>query len=151
MAISGTVQLIGRLRFAPPASSTDGSANPTWISEIVEILACGAQESGTYTLTSDGDTPISLGALSGVGFNLVTVKVMPNVGIPPSPGFPLGVLASPNPVVVKLTGGAGGSQAITVDPYVFLQSSGVPYTSLTIARATGVQTTVRVQLFASGS
>ena len=150
MTISGTAQLSGRFRYMPPAPTTDGSSNPTWIDDVLETLACSSRKEDEYTLTADGDTVIDLSSFPG-GVNLIKVKVTPNVGIPPSPGFPNGVPAAPNPVVVKLTSSAGVAQAIPIDGFMYLQSAGVPYTAMTIARTAGVQTVVRVQLFASGS
>jgi hypothetical protein len=147
MAI-GTVQLSGRVRFAPPAPAVDGSSNPTLLSDIIEDMACSGSTSGTYTLVADGDTSVSFGGISSAG--LVVVKVTPNVGIPPSPGFPNGVPAAPNPVVVKLTSAAGTAQAISVDGFMLLLSSGVPYTAVSLARTPSVQTVVRIQLFAPG-
>jgi hypothetical protein len=43
------------------------------------------------------------------------------------------------------------AQAIAIDGFMMLFSQGVPYTALSIARAIGVQTVVRVQLFQFGS
>jgi hypothetical protein len=150
MTISGTVQLAGRIRYTSPVPSSDWSANPSWLADVLEVMACSGREEGEYTLTADGDTAVSLGSLSA-GANLVVVKVMPTVGIPPSPGFPNGVPAAPNPVVVKLTSTAGAAQALVVDGFLFLLSAGTPYTAVTVARSAGVQTVVRVLLFAAGS
>lgn len=149
MAISGSVQFSGRLRYAAPVPNVDSSANPTILSDVLETLVCSAVEVGVYTLVADGDTVVSLGSLSS--FGAWAVKVTPNVGIPPSPGFPNGVPAAPNPVVVKLTGPAGASQAIGVDGFAFVLATSVPYTAMSIVRAPGIQTVVRVQLFAPGS
>lgn len=149
MTISGVVQLSGRLRYAAPVPNIDSSSNPTQLSDLLEDMACSGVEGGVYTLTADGDTTIGLGSLSGV--NVLVVKVTPNVGIPPSPGLPNGVPAAPNPVTVKLTGGAGAAQAITVDGFMVLFSATIPYTAITVARTSGVQTTLRVQLFQFGS
>jgi hypothetical protein len=146
--ITGTVQLSGRVKYAPPAQNIDGSSNPAWVSDVLESMACSGRTESEYTLVVDGDAAVSFGALAGV--NLIIVKVAPNAGIPPSPGFPNGVPSAPNPVTVKLTGGAGAA-AISVDPFLYLISAGVPYTAMSIARAPGVQTVVRVQLFAFGS
>lgn len=148
MTISGTVELAGRVRYAPPVPDGDWSSNPTWLADVLESLPCSARKEEEYALAADGDTAVAFGSLSGAA--LVVVKVAPNVGIPPSPGFPNGILAAPNPVVVQLTGPAGVAR-VTVDGFMFLLSRGVPYTALTVARATGVQTTVRVQLFQAGS
>ena len=149
MTISGTAQLSGRFRYMPPAPTTDGSSNPTWIDDVLETLACSSRKEDEYTLTADGDTVVDLSSFPG-GVNLVKVKVTPNVGIPPSPGFPNGVPAAPNPVVVTLTS-VKGVAPIPIDGFMYLQSAGVPYTAMTIARTAGVQTVVRVQRFASGS
>ncbi len=149
MTIAGTAQLSGRFKYAPPVPTTDWSSNPTWFSDVLESLVCSGHKAEEYMLTTDGDTSVNFGSLAGA--NLVIVKVSPNVGIPPTPGFPNGVPAAPNPVVVKLTGGAGAAQAVTVDGFMYLLSAGVPYTSMSIARAAGVQTLVRVLLFAVGS
>jgi hypothetical protein len=149
MTISGTVQLAGRIRYAPPVPTSDWSANPSWLSDVLEVMACSGRKEEEYTLAADGDTAVNLGSLSGA--NLVVVKVMPTVGIPPSPGFPNGVPAAPNPVVVKLTSTAGAAQALVVDGLLFLLSAGTPYTAMTVARSAGVQTVVRVLLFAAGS
>lgn len=148
MSVSGTVQLLGRLRYMPSVPNVDSSANPTWLSDVVEMLACSARKEEEYTLTADGDTAVSFGSLSAV--NLVVVKVAPNTGIPPTPGFPNGVPAVPNPVTIRLTSSAGIAPFV-VDPFLFLISAGVPYTAMTIARTAGVQTVVRVQLFTTGS
>lgn len=150
MTISGTAQLSGRFRYMPPVPTTDGSSNPTWIDDVLETLACSSRKEDEYTLTADGDTVVNLSSFPS-GVNLIKVKVVPNIGIPPSPGLPNGVPAAPNPVTVKLTSSAGVAQAIPVDGFLYLQSAGVPYTAMTIARTAGVQTVVRVQLFASGS
>lgn len=148
MTILGTVELTGRIRYAPPVPNSDWSSNPTWIADVAEALACSARKEEEYTLTADGDTAVSFGSLSSAA--LVVIKIAPNSGIPPSPGFPNGVPAAPNPVVAKLTSVLGVA-SFSVDPFVFLLSRGVPYTALTVARAAGVQTTVRVQLFQAGS
>lgn len=149
MSISGIVQLAGRIKYAPPVPNTDWSSNPAWVAEVLEAMPCSARKEEEYTLTADGDTIVNFGSLSGA--NLVVVKVAPNVGIPPTPGFPNGVPAAPNPVVARLTSAAGAGQSIPVDGFLFLLSVGVPYTALSIARSSGVQTVVRVQLFAVGS
>lgn len=148
MTISGTVELSGRVRYAPPVPNVDWSANPTLLADVLEALACSARKEEEYTLTADGDTAINFGSLASA--SLVIIKVAPNVGIPPSPGFPNGVPAAPNPVVAKLTS-AAGLAPVAVDPFMALFSVGVPYTAMTIARAAGVQTTVRIQLFQAGS
>lgn len=148
MTISGTVQLGGRIKYVPPVPNTDWSSNPAWTADVLESLACSARKEEEFTLVADGDTAVSFGSLSGA--NLVVVKVAPNVGIPPSPGFPNGVPAAPNPVVVKLTSSAGVAPVV-VDGLLFLLSAGTAYTAMTIARQTGVQTVVRVQLFQAGS
>lgn len=150
MTISGTAQLTGRFRYMPPVPNADGSSNPTWLSDVLEAMACSGRKEEEYTLLADGDTTVNFGSLAA-GAHLVVVKVTPNVGIPPSPGFPNGVPAAPNPVVVKLTSLAGAAQAITVDGFLFLLSQTVPYTAMTVARSISVQTTVRVLLFAAGS
>lgn len=147
MAITGIVQLSGRIRFVPPAPNVDSSSNAAQLSDVLESMPCSGQESGTYTLVADGDTPVSLGSLAGA--DLVVLKVVPNVGIPPSPGFPNGVPATPNPVVVKLTSSAGAAQAFPLTSFLYLP--GGPFTAISLARAPGVQTMVRVQLFALGS
>lgn len=144
MTIIGTAQLSGRFRYSAPVPNVDSSSNPAWLSDVGEHLVCSGRKEEEYVLTADGDTAVSFGSLAGA--NLVVVKVAPMLGIPPSPGFPNGVPAAPNPVVVKLTGGAGAAQAITVDGFLFLLSAGVSYTAMSIARAAGVQTVVRVQL-----
>lgn len=149
MAITGTVQLSGRLKYAPPVPSLDASVNPTQGADVLESMVCSGEEGGTYVLAADADVPVSLGALAGVG--AFAIKVTPNVGIPPSPGFPNGVPAAPNPVTIKLTGAGGAAQAITIDGFIMLFSASVPYTAIALRRAPGVQTTVRVRLFAFGS
>ena len=149
MTISGTAQLAGRFRYTPPVPSADASSNPTWLSDVLEAMACSGRKEEEYTLVVDGDTAVSFGSLAAA--HLVVVKVAPNVGIPPSPGFPNGVPAAPNLVTARLTGLAGVAQAITVDGFLFLVSQTGPYTAMTLARTAGVQTTVRVQLFAVGS
>jgi len=150
VTISGTAQLIGRFRYMSLVPSTDTSSNPTWLSDVLETMACSGRKEEEYTLVADGDTAVSFGSIATAGASLVVVKVMPFVGVPPSPGFPNGVPAAPNPVVVKLTSGAG-SATIPVDPFAVLFAVGVPYTAMTVARAAGVQTTVRIQLFSAGS
>ncbi len=150
MTISGTAQLSGRFRYMPPVPTTDGSSNPTWIDDVLETMACSSRKEDEYTLTADGDITVNLSSFPA-GVNLIKVKVVPNIGIPPSPGLPNGVPAAPNPVVIKLTSSAGVAQAIAVDGFLYLQSAAVSYTAMTIARTAGVQTVVRVQLFASGS
>ena len=149
MTISGTAQLSGRIKYAPPVPTADWSSNPVWTTDVLESLACSARKEEEYTLTADGDTAVNFGSLAGA--NLVVVKVMPNVGIPPSPGFPNGVPAAPSPIVVKLTSAAGAAQAVAVDGFMFVLSAGVAYTALSIARPAGVQVTVRIQLFAVGT
>lgn len=148
MSIIGTVELTGRIRYAPPVPNSDWSSNPTWLADVAESLGCSARKEEEVTLTADGDTSVNFGSLASAA--LVVVKVAPNGGTPPSPGFPNGVPAAPNPLVVRLTS-ALGLATISVDPFVALFSVGVPYTAMTIARAAGVQTTVRVQLFQAGS
>lgn len=150
MTISGTVQFSGRIRYAAPVPNLDSSANPTWLADVLEQMVCSARKEEEYVLTADGDTAVTFGSLVN-GANLVVVKVMPNIGIPPSPGFPNGVPAAPNPIIAKLTSAAGAAQALSIDGFIFLLSAGVPYTALSIARAAGIQTTVRVMLFAFGS
>ncbi len=151
MTIAGTVQLSGRLRYAAPVPNLDSSSNPTWLSDLLESMTCSARKEEEYTLVADGDTAVNLGSVAAAGAALVVVKVAPNTGVPPSPGFPNGVPAAPNPVVVKLTGPVGTAQAFVVDPFAILFSASSPYTAVTVARAAGVQTVVRVQLFSFGS
>lgn len=146
MTISGTAELFGRIRYAPPVPNSDWSSNPTWIADVLEALPCSGRKEEEYTLTVDGDTAVSFGSLTSAA--LVVVKVAPSTGVSPSPGFPNGVPAAPNPVIVKLTGPAGVAP-ISVDGFMFLLSTGVPYTAMTVARQAGVQTTVRIQLFAA--
>jgi hypothetical protein len=146
VAFSGTVELFGRIKYAPPVPNSDWSSNPTWISDVLEALPCSGRKEEEYTLTTDGDTTVNFGSL--VSAALVIIKVVPNTGISPSPGFPNGVPATLNPVVVKLTGPAGLAP-LTVDGFMFLLSVGVPYTAMSVARQAGVQTTVRIQLFAA--
>ena len=152
MSISGTVQFSGQLKYAPPVGcSTDFSMNPQWLADVIEQMACSGRKEEEYTLTVDGDTVVNFGSLLAAGANVVIIKVQPNIGIPPSPGFPTGVPAAPAPITAKLTSSLGAAQAIAVDGFLCLFSQNIPYTALSIARATGVQTTVRVLLFAFGS
>jgi hypothetical protein len=146
--ISGTVELSGRIKYAPPVPASDSSSNPAWLADVLEALGCSARKEEEYTLTVDGDVVVGFGSLASAA--LVVVKVMPNVGTPPNPGSPNGVPAAPNPLLVKLTG-AAGLAPITVDGFMFLLSVGSPYTAMSIARAAGVQTSVRIQLFQAGS
>lgn len=150
MTITGTVQFSGRLQYAAPAPYLDASLNPQWLSDVLEQMACSARKEDEYVLTANGDTAISFGSLPN-GANVIVLKVTPNIGLPPSPANPDGVPAQPNPIVVKLTSAAGSTQAIAVDGFMILFSASVPYTALSIARATGIQTTVRIQLFTVGS
>jgi hypothetical protein len=150
MTISGTVQFSGRLRYAAPVPNVDSSSNPTWLADVLEQMACSARKEEEYTLTADGDTPVTFGSLVN-GANWVVIKVMPNIGIPPSPGFPTGVPAAPNPVIAKLTSPAGAAAPIEVDGFMLIASQTIAYTALSIARTPSVQTTVRVMLFAFGS
>lgn len=150
MTITGVVQFSGRFKYAAPVPFLDTSANAQWLSDVLEQMPCSTRKEDDYVLTADGDTAISFGSLPN-GVDVFTIKVMPNIGLPPSPANPDGVPAQPNPIVVKLTGGAGISQGITVGGFICLFSQGVPYTAMSIARQPGVQTTVRVQLFAFGS
>lgn len=147
MSILGTVELVGRIRYTPPVPNLDWSMNPTWLADVAASLTCSARKEEEYTLVADGDMQVSFGSVSSA--SLVVVQVAQNVGIPPSPGFPNGVLAAPNPVVVRLTS-ALGLASLTADPLLISFSGGVPYTAMTIARAAGVQTTVRLQLFQFG-
>jgi len=149
MTTSGTAQLSGRFKYSPPASSVDSSSNPTWLSDVIESMACSGRKEEEYTLIADGDVAVSFGSLSSA--SLVIIKVVPNLGIPPSPGFPNGVLAAPNPVTVKLTSAAGAAAPVPADGFMFLISEDVPFTALSLSRAAGVQTVVRVQLFSLGS
>lgn len=148
MAISGTVELFGRIRYWPPVPNSDWSSNPTWLADVLESLPCSARKEEEYTLAADGDTAVGFGSLSSAA--LVVLKVAPSAGVAPSPGFPNGVLAMPNPVTARLTS-ALGLASVSVDPFMFLLSRGAPYTALTVARAAGVQTTIRIQLFQAGS
>lgn len=148
MSILGTVELSGRIRYAPPVPNLDWSANPTWVSDVLASLPCSARKEEEYTLTADGDMQVNFGSITSA--SLVVVQVAQNVGIPPTPGFPNGVIAAPNPVVVRLTS-ALGLASVAADPLLVLFSGGVPYTAMTIARAAGVQTVVRLQLFQFGS
>lgn len=150
MTITGTVQFSGRLKYAPPIPYLDNSSNPLWLSDVLEQMACSARKEDEYVLTADGDTSVSFSSLPS-GANVIVIKVMQNIGLPPSPANPNGVPAQPNPLVVKLTSTAGAAQGIVVDGFMVLFSQSVPYTALSIARAAGVQTTVRVQLFTFGS
>lgn len=150
MSIEGTATLSGRLNYKPPATTLDSSSNPAWQDDIFEQMSCSSKKEDDYVLTADGDTAVNLSSMPN-GFNAIKIKVTPNVGIPPSPGNPNGVPAQPNPITVKLTSAAGVAQAIPCDGFLYLISQGVPFTALSIARATGVQTKVRVTLFAVGS
>lgn len=149
MTISGIAQLSGRIKYAPPTPTSDWSSNPMWLTDVLESLPCSVRKEEEYTLVADDEKTINFGSLSSV--NLIVVKVAPNVGVPPSPGFPNGVVAAPNPIVVRLTSTAGIAQAVAVDGFLFLLSAGVPYTAMSISRSAGVQTTVRIQMFATGS
>jgi hypothetical protein len=149
MSIIGTVQLSGRIKYVPPVPSLDSSMNPSWFADVLEQLPCSARKEEEYTLIADGDTVVPFSSLTSA--SVIIIKVMPNVGISPSPGFPIGMPAMPNPITVKLTSAVGIAQALAIDGFMMLLSQGVPYTALTIARAIGVQTVVRVQLFQFGS
>lgn len=151
MTISGTASLSGRIKYIPPVPNLDSSSNPGWFSDIMEAMACSARKEEEYTLVADGDTNIDFGSLTTPGANLIVIKVMPNPGIPPNVLQPNGVPAQPNPIVAKLTSPAGVASPISIDGFMFLLSASVAYTALTIARAIGVQTTVRIQMFAFGS
>lgn len=68
---------------------------------------------------------------------------------------PLAALARAHAVFLRSTGGKvrarltsadGSSQAIPVDPVMFVISESVPFTALDLTRAAGVQVTVRVLL-----
>lgn len=148
--ISGTVQFSGRFKYAAPVPYLDTSSNAAWIADVAEQMPCSGRVEQDYTLGADGDINIDFSSLPA-GFNAVMLKVTPNIGLPPTPGNPDGVPARYNPVTVKLTGAGGTAQGFTVDGFLFLLSQTVPYTALTVARVPGVQTTVRVQLFAFGS
>jgi len=148
--ITGVVKFSGRFGYASPIPYLDNSSNPQWLSDVLEQMPCSARKEDEYVLTADGDTMISFSSLPNRA-NVLVVKVTPNIGLPPSPANPDGVLAQPNPLTVKLTGGAGSQQGITIDGFMCLFSAGVPYTAMSIARTPGVQSTVRVQLFSFGS
>lgn len=150
MTISGTAQFSGRLQYAAPVPNLDSSSNPLWLSDVLEQMVCSGRVEQDYTLTADGDTAVNFSSLPN-GFNMIVLKVTPNIGLPPTPANPDGVPAAPNPLLVKLTSGAGTSQGIVVDGFLLLVSAGSPYTALSLARQAGVQTNVRVQLFAFGS
>jgi hypothetical protein len=150
MTISGTVQFSGRFKYSEPVPYLDSSSNPFWISDVLEQMACSARKEDEYTLVADGDTAISFGSLP-FGANVIIIKVMPNLGLPPTPGNPAGTLAVANPIIAKLTSAAGAASPIAIDGFLFLMSQSVPYTALSIARTPTVQTTVRVQLFSVGS
>ena len=150
MTISGIVKLSGRIQYAPPVPNLDSSFNPMWLADVLEQMACSGRKEEEYTLTVDGDTVVDFGSLVN-GANMIVLKVMPNIGIPPSPGFPNGIPAAQSPIVAKLTSPAGAAAGVSVDGFLCILSQNIPYTALTIARPTGVQVTVRVQLFALGS
>jgi hypothetical protein len=150
MTISGTIQFSGRFKYALPVPSLDSSANAFWIADVLEQMPCSARSEQDFVLTADGDTALSFGALPN-GANVVAIKVMPNVGLPPSSANPAGVPAALNPIIAKLTSGVGTASPISIDGYMLLFSQNVPYTAVTIARTPGVQTVVRCQLFAFGS
>lgn len=150
MTIEGTMSLSGRAKYTPLVPSTDSSGNPAWFADVLEQMSCSQKKEDDYTLTADGDTVVNLGSLPN-GFNAVMIKVKPNVGQPPSPGFPNGIPAVPSPVTAKLTSAVGTAQAASVDPFLYLVSQTVPYTALSLARPNGVQVTVRVTMFAIGS
>ncbi len=149
MTISGTAQLSGRIRYTPLIPNADWSASSSWLSDVLESLPCSARKEEELVLTADGDVPISFGALPGA--NLIVVKAVSSVGIPPSPGYPNGVPAAPNPLTVKLTWPGFAAQAVSVDGFMCLFSAGTAYTAMSVARAPGVQTVVHVQLFAIGT
>lgn len=151
MSITGIVQFSGRLKYTPPVPSLDSSANPTWLADVLEQMACSGRKEEEYTLTADGDTVVNFGSLAAVGANVLVIKITPNIGIPPSPGFPVGVPAAPGPIIAKFTSAAGAASGIAIDGFMCLFSQTIPYTALTIARPTGVQVTVRVLLLAFGS
>lgn len=152
MSIAGTVQFSGQLKYTTPAGcSTDTSANPQWLADVIEQMACSGRKEEEYTLVADGDTVVDFGSLTTSGVNVFIIKIKPNVGIPPSPGFPLGQPASPAPITAKLTSPAGAAQAIIIDGFLVLFSQNIPYTALSIARTPGIQTVVRVLMFAFGS
>ena len=142
MANTGTAKISGRITYDPPTWNFDQSANPLWLGDVLEQMPCSARTETEYTLTTDGDTTVDFGALAVSGANLIIVKVAPSCGLSPSSLNPGGVPATPNPIVAK---------PISNDGFMFLMSQSVVYPALTIARATGVQTTVRIQLFAVGT
>lgn len=151
MANTGTAKISGRITYDPPTWNFDQSANPLWLGDVLEQMPCSARTETEYTLTTDGDTTVDFGALAVSGANLIIVKVAPSCGLSPSSLNPGGVPATPNPIVAKLSSNAGSASPIAIDGFMFLMSQSVVYTALTIARATGVQTTVRIQLFAVGT
>lgn len=150
MPVLGTVVFTGRIKYAPPVPTLDSSMNPQWLGDVLEQMPISQRQEYEPTLTSDGATTVDL-AVFPAGANVLVVKVSPQIGCPPTPSFPSGISPAPSPITVQLTGNAGTLQSFTVDGLLVLFSATYAYTAMTIARATGVQTTVRIQAFAIGS
>lgn len=129
MPTPSTLQLQGTLKIVPSPSSDDNSANPTIIAGLLEQMSCNQRVQEDYVLSSDSPVTVSLGGLAA-GAQAVMLKVLGG-----------------SPVTAVLTSAADvGGANVPVDPFAFVISQGVPFTGITIQRATGILTTVRVVL-----
>lgn len=128
--MSQTFTLSGRIRSAVDASSTDASFNPTLYAELYEQMAILQPFETGYDLTADGAQAVGFGGLASAA--VVIIK--------PS-----------GKVTVTLTNADNIAQKITTDQFMMIMCSGTPYTAISLQRAAGIATNVRIALAQLGT
>lgn len=122
--------LSGRIKIVPNPASTDASFRPAVSTDVYEQMPVALHHEDEYDLTADGVQAVSLGGLSSVSM----------IAIKPS-----------GKVKVILTNADNAAQVVTVDQFMVIMCQGTPYTAISLQRAAGIETNVRLALAQLGT
>jgi len=120
-----TFRVHGEMTAKPSSGSPSGCVS--FSAPIDESISLSKEPAtAEYDLTADAPQAVAFGALSQA--NVIMIKT---VG---------------GKVAATLTSADGAAQVIPVDSFALIMSTTVPYTALSITRAAGVATTVKILL-----
>lgn len=118
-----TLTLAGSLKIKPDATLDDVSYNPVTLADIFEQMVVALHHEDEYDLTTDGAHVVSLGGLASAS----VVVIKPD-----------------GKVTVTLTNADNVAQLVTTDQLLIIMCQGTPYTAVSLTRAAGIETNVRI-------
>ena len=117
--MTDTINIEHTINVAP----TTGDTSSSCVSSYLATVRVAGWSRGKYTLTSDSPVNVDLNGLSEVHYLMVRCSAK---------------------VRMRATSADGNNQAIPVNPFAFIVSSGEPITAIDLTREAGVETSVEV-------